>query len=60
MPARSRSPLDHPCSHACIEVPGGAKSTMPDPHLVLEPHLYRCARGELRHAEFQPNAGRHP
>jgi hypothetical protein len=28
-----------------------------DPHLVLEPHLYRCARGKLR-ADFRHTLGK--
>ena len=30
---------------------------LPDPHLVLEPYLYRCARRELR-ADFRRPCGK--
>ena len=30
---------------------------LPDPHLVLEPHLYRCARGEPR-VDFRHASGK--
>src|SRR5215208_4999611 len=44
-------------TRACLRPAIGQLVLLADPHLVLEPHLYRCARGKLR-ADFRHTLGK--